>query len=64
MIRETAHHKLVSTDGYNMFFNKHNGKTYRWGKTHNNDPQLAPLGIVLVTVPGAISQIPPKREST
>ena len=43
-IQDFSSHKIVTIDGYNMIFNKHNGMMLRWGKTYDEDPQLAPLG--------------------
>lgn len=41
-IMETKNFKVVSSQNYNYFFNKHNGYFSRWGKNINDDPQYAP----------------------
>ncbi len=43
-IKDTPNYKRITTDGYNMVFDKRDGTMLRWGTTHNDDPQLAPLG--------------------
>ncbi len=44
VIKDTPSYKTVTTDSYNMIFNKRDGTMLRWGKTHDDDPQLALLG--------------------
>ncbi len=43
-VKETNDYKIVTTDGYNMLFDKRDGTMLRWGNTVESDPQVAPLG--------------------
>jgi radical SAM protein with 4Fe4S-binding SPASM domain len=36
--------KTVSLPDYNMLFNEKDGTLFRWGKTHDDDPVMCPIG--------------------
>lgn len=43
-IYDTEDHKVVRSEEYNRNFNKKTGKSVRWGKTVEDDPNFSPIG--------------------
>ena len=44
---ETANEKQYMSDEFNYIFNKNNGYTMLWGKTPDEDPEVAPFPVIL-----------------
>ena len=47
MIRENSRFKTISSENFNMYFNKVSGVTMTYGKTVSEDPEFCPLGPVI-----------------
>jgi radical SAM protein with 4Fe4S-binding SPASM domain len=43
-VRDTELEKLVSSEFYNLYFNKQTGLTARWGKTQKDECRFSPIG--------------------
>ncbi len=42
--------KILESEGYNYRFNRSNGIFFRWGRTHEEDPQFSPFGPELADI--------------
>ncbi len=60
-IKDTLDYKVVTTDGYNMLFDKRDGTMLRWGDTVESDPQVAPLGPELLDIEISVNSCLRKR---
>jgi MoaA/NifB/PqqE/SkfB family radical SAM enzyme len=66
-IKENEHLKIIKAEDYNSIFSKDTGFFMRWGKTKEEDPQMAPgpeiLDIEISTVCHGIGQCMDTRKS-
>lgn len=44
LVQDDADNKTISSEGYNLRFNKKTGHTARWGLTLDDDPEFSPIG--------------------
>ena len=44
---ETAKNKAFFSEEFNYVFDKRDGRTVMWGKTYEDDPDVAPFNVIL-----------------
>ena len=49
-MKETERYKIIRSNSFNMNFDKNNGFTMMWGKTLDEDPQMSPVGPLLIDI--------------